>query len=72
MGAESLEDAAESVMEGRTALVVAHRLDQASRADAIVVMDNGRVVEQGSHAELLNYGGRYKQLWAAWQKGRKS
>lgn len=72
VGAESLEDAAETVMEGRTALVVAHRLDQASRADAIVVMDNGRVVEQGSHAELLNYGGRYKQLWAAWQKGRKS
>ncbi|EFM43645.1 ABC transporter, ATP-binding protein [Corynebacterium accolens ATCC 49726] len=72
VGAESLEDAAESVMEGRTALVVAHRLDQASRADAIVVMDNGRVVEQGSHLELLNYGGRYKQLWAAWQKGRTS
>ena len=72
VGAESLEDAAESVMEGRTALVVAHRLDQASRADAIVVMDNGRVVEQGSHAELLNYGGRYKQVWAAWQKGRTS
>ncbi|WP_284852623.1 ABC transporter ATP-binding protein [Corynebacterium rhinophilum] len=72
VGAESLEDAAETVMEGRTALVVAHRLDQASRADAIVVMDNGGVVEQGSHAELLNYGGRYKQLWAAWQKGRKS
>lgn len=72
VGAESLEDAAETVMEGRTALVIAHRLDQASRADAIVVMDNGRVVEQGRHAELLNYGGRYKQLWAAWQKGRKS
>lgn len=72
VGAESLEDAAEAVMEGRTALVVAHRLDQASRADVIVVMDNGRVVEQGSHAELLNYGGRYKQLWAAWQKGRTS
>ncbi|MDK8680408.1 ABC transporter ATP-binding protein [Corynebacterium accolens] len=72
VGAESLEDAAETVMEGRTALVVAHRLDQASRADVIVVMDNGRVVEQGSHAELLNYGGRYKQLWAAWQKGRTS
>ncbi|MDK4336570.1 ABC transporter ATP-binding protein [Corynebacterium accolens] len=72
VGAESLEDAAETVMEGRTALVVAHRLDQASRADAIVVMDNGRVVEQGSHLELLNYGGRYKQLWAAWQKGRTS
>lgn len=70
VGAESLEAAAESVMEGRTVLVVAHRLDQASRADAIVVMDKGRVVEQGSHSELLNYGGRYRQLWTAWQEGR--
>ncbi|MBK4143195.1 ATP-binding cassette domain-containing protein [Corynebacterium macginleyi] len=70
VGAESLEAAAESVMEGRTVLVVAHRLDQASRADVIVVMDKGRVVEQGSHPELLNYGGRYKQLWTAWQEGR--
>lgn len=71
VGAEALEQAAAEVTRGRTALVVAHRLDQAARADRIVVMDDGRVVEQGSHHELLDYGGRYKQLWAAWQKGRQ-
>lgn len=71
VGAESLEEAATEVTRGRTALVVAHRLDQAARADSIAVMDNGRVVEQGSHHELLDYGGRYKQLWTAWQKGRQ-
>ena len=71
VGAEALEEAATEVTRGRTALVVAHRLDQAARADSIAVMDNGRVVEQGSHHELLNYGGRYKQLWTAWQKGRQ-
>ena len=71
VGAEALEEAATEVTRGRTALVVAHRLDQAARADSIAVMDNGRVVEQGSHHELLDYGGRYKQLWTAWQKGRQ-
>ena len=71
VGAEALEQAAAEVTRGRTALVVAHRLDQAARADRIVVMDTGRVVEQGSHHELLDYGGRYKQLWAAWRKGRQ-
>ena len=70
-GAEALEEAAAEVTRRRTALIVAHRLDQAARADSIAVMDNGRVVEQGSHHELLDYGGRYKQLWTAWQKGRQ-
>ena len=71
VGAGALEEAAAEVTRGRTSLVVAHRLDQAARADSIAVMDNGRVVEQGSHHELLDYGGRYKQLWTAWQKGRQ-
>ncbi len=71
VGAEALEQAAIEVTRGRAALVVAHRLDQAARADRIIVMDSGRVVEQGSHRELLNYGGRYKHLWDAWQKGRQ-
>ncbi|MEU8433592.1 ABC transporter ATP-binding protein [Streptomyces sp. NPDC029216] len=47
----------------RTTLVVAHRLTTAARADRVVVMDRGRVVEDGSHAELLARGGRYATLW---------
>ncbi|WP_442816158.1 ABC transporter ATP-binding protein [Streptomyces sp. NBC_01233] len=47
----------------RTTLVVAHRLTTAARADRVVVMDRGRVVEDGTHAELLARGGRYAKLW---------
>ncbi|MGW0362543.1 ABC transporter ATP-binding protein [Streptomyces sp. NPDC002990] len=47
----------------RTTLVVAHRLTTAARADRVVVMDRGRVVEDGTHAELLGRDGRYAELW---------
>ncbi|MCX4962792.1 ABC transporter ATP-binding protein [Streptomyces virginiae] len=47
----------------RTTLVVAHRLTTAARADRVVVMDRGRVIEDGTHAELLARGGRYAELW---------
>ncbi|MFF2791907.1 ABC transporter ATP-binding protein [Streptomyces sp. NPDC058049] len=49
----------------RTTLVVAHRLTTAARADRVVVMDRGRVVEDGTHTELLARGGRYAELWSA-------
>ena len=49
----------------RTTFVVAHRLATAARADRIVVLDRGRVVEDGSHDELLARGGRYARLWRA-------
>lgn len=70
--AGELEAAAEEVTRDRAALVIAHRLDQAARADRIAVMDEGRIVEEGTHSELVSRGGRYTDLWAAWSKGRES
>ncbi|GLB63958.1 ABC-type transport system ATPase [Dietzia sp. NCCP-2495] len=71
-GAEALESAADEVIRDRTAVVIAHRLDQASRADAILVMDSGRIVEAGSHDELVAYGGIFHHLWDAWSAGRRA
>ena len=48
---------------GHTSLVIAHRLSTVVDADQIVVLDQGEVVEQGRHAELLARGGRYAELW---------
>ena len=50
------------VLKGRTAIVIAHRLSTVAGADNIVVLDHGRIVEQGSHDELMALGGRYKQM----------
>ncbi|MEE2059568.1 ABC transporter ATP-binding protein [Rhodococcus artemisiae] len=71
VGAGALEDAADRVTRDRSALVVAHRLDQASRADNILVMDSGQVVEQGTHDQLFARGGIYHRLWSAWTAGRQ-
>jgi ATP-binding cassette subfamily C protein len=68
--ARALEDAVDAVVAGRTAVVVAHRLTQAARADRVVVLDGGRVVEDGTHAELVAAQGRYAHLWAAWAGAR--
>ena len=65
-GARELERASVAATEGRTTLVVAHRLTQAEQADRIVVLDHGRVVESGTHESLLADGGRYAQLWHSW------
>ena len=67
-GARLLERSAAQALTGRTAIVVAHRLTQAATADRIVVMESGRVAEQGTHAELLASSGLYAQLWKAWSK----
>jgi ATP-binding cassette subfamily B protein len=59
----AIQDALEQVMVGRTTLVIAHRLSTILSADLILVMDNGRLVEQGTHAELLQRGGLYAKLY---------
>jgi ATP-binding cassette subfamily C protein len=69
-GAGVLEVSAEAALRGRSALIVAHRLSQAARADRIVYLERGRIVEVGSHAELVARGGRYQALWNAWSRGR--
>ncbi|WP_250289477.1 ABC transporter ATP-binding protein [Frankia sp. CiP1_Cm_nod1] len=69
-GASILEAAAEQALAGRTGLVVAHRLTQSAGADLVVVLDDGRIVETGTHDELIAAGGRYAALWEVWSDTR--
>lgn len=64
----TLDAAAAAVIRGRTALVIAHRLSQAESADRVVVLEAGRIVESGTHADLVAAGGRYAALWEAWSR----
>ncbi|GAA1646215.1 ABC transporter ATP-binding protein [Actinoplanes couchii] len=65
-----LDHAAGAALAGRTALTIAHRLSQARACDHIVVMDQGRITETGTHHDLIASGGTYAELWKAWQAGQ--
>jgi ABC-type multidrug transport system fused ATPase/permease subunit len=62
----AVEQALETLMAGRTVIVVAHRLSTAARADRIAVVDDGRLAELGTHDELVAAGGRYARLYESW------
>lgn len=61
----AIQDALSRLVAHRTALVIAHRLATITSADRIVVLDHGRVVETGTHTELLAARGQYMRMWAA-------
>lgn len=59
-----IQDALQKLMKGRTSLVIAHRLSTIAKLDRIIVMEEGEIIEDGSHDELLTKKGRYARLWA--------
>ena len=61
-----IEAALDVLLEARTAVLIAHRLTTAMKADRIIVVDDGRILESGSHAELVAAGGRYAEMYATW------
>ncbi len=67
---QAIQETLRQVAENHTTLVIAHRLSTVVDADRILVMDEGRIVEQGSHAELLTQGGRYSEMWQLQQEDR--
>ncbi len=65
---KTIEKGLERLLQGRTAIVIAHRLSTIRRAGKIVVLEGGRIAEQGTHDELIEAGGPYARLYGAWAK----
>ena len=61
-----IDEALDTLLAGRTAFIIAHRLSTIRDADLIVVLENGTIVEHGTHDELLERGGRYLALYGDW------
>ncbi|MCR5412618.1 MAG: hypothetical protein K6E76_06680 [Patescibacteria group bacterium] len=58
-----IQEAMEEVMKNKTCIVIAHRLSTIRKMDKIIVMEKGKIIEKGSHSELLNLNGTYARLW---------
>ena len=69
---EAIQATLDAVVRNRTTIVIAHRLSTVVGADQIVVLDEGRVAERGTHSELLRAGGLYAELWARQAQERES
>lgn len=65
---QKIQHALEKLMKGKTVIVIAHRLSTIKNADKIIVVDDGRIAEQGTHDELIRYGAKYKHMWDVYSK----
>ena len=66
-----VEGALRVLLAGRTSVVIAHRLRSAERADRVVMVDNGRIIAEGTHSELVEQSSRYRELVEVWQRGTR-
>jgi len=60
----AIQSQLDHLMQGKTVIAIAHRLSTIAAMDRLVVLDRGRIIEEGTHAELIEKGGVYAQLWA--------